>query len=155
MPPQIRLHAVTFLPDPPKATVSSALVTTVTQSRKQCLAHICCPFDKGIGQLGFVSLPYPRQASGPSWPLPTPHLQAHCPPGALRTAQVDQFPVCTPEIYREADSLLLCSTTGTPPFGSTAVCQGQVTFEPHGIIKAAPNCLCLCISLTQPWIGSY
>lgn len=155
MPPQIRLHAVTFLPDPPKATVSSALVTTVTQSRKQCLAHICCPFDKGIGQLGFVSLPYPHQASGPSWLLPTPHLQAHCPPGALRTAQVDQCPVCTPEIYREADSLLLCSMTGTPPFGSTAVCQGQVTFEPHGIIKAAPNCLCLCISLTQPWIGSY
>lgn len=46
-------------------------------------------------------------------------------------------------------------TTRPRPWVTLPVCQGQVTFEPHGIIKAAPNCLCLCISLTRPWIGSY
>lgn len=39
-------------------------------------------------------------------------------------------------------------STSPRPTVALPVCQGQVTFEPHGIIKAAPNCLCLCISLT-------
>lgn len=74
-----------------------------------------------------------------------------CLPALPRLADSSRRP---PGTCQEADSLLLCSRHGAPPFGGTVCVSGQVTFEPRGIIPAAPNCLCLCISLTHPGIGS-
>lgn len=68
-----------------------------------------------------------------------------CLPSLLRSVVPHTYPQgCIRKLT--ADSSV--PSTGPRPIVALPVCQGQVTFEPHGIIKAAPNCLCLCISLT-------
>lgn len=92
------------------------------------------------------------------------HLLSFCPSTPSTGLSSGAFQPCpgqlVPHAYPQGCSRKLTAnsyvpSTGPCPLVALPVCQGQVTFESHGIIKAAPNCLCLCISLTYPWIGSY
>lgn len=72
-----------------------------------------------------------------------------CLPTLPRSVGTSHLPTGT---YQETDSQLLCSKYMPLPIVALPVCQGQVTFEPCGIIKRTPNCLSLhLLNLPMDW----